>query len=867
MSLLDISESKNIGLVKELDEASIDLIFSNLQESQYSFPIKSFIREIFSNALDSIREKEIAFDIIMNGTDVNKYFVTRFEDVVIDSNFDASYYDFSFLDMESKKVEIVYTRREEAPKDLITILDKGVGLSSERLRNYLKLGWSSKRNTKYAIGKFGIGAKSGLATGAEFFVVRTVYNGYTTSFMIYKEHFHCITKDDFSGYTEVWKGHSKEGTELEIPVVWNSTKAANGVTIELEVQSYTKDNYIRAIKEQLLYFYDRVSFFCEENSIKMEFEFLLEPEFDSNNCIVTKSSIMSEPHLVLDGVNYGIISWSELGMEKRYGNIGIKVSPSDIDVNQSRENVIWSEKTKTTVLAKIQEVTKDAELYLQDKISYIENYFEWCGTMGQTKSKVEGELVLHTFKRFVPKANLNLVWEFKDFDTLDGLAEDFRFLNTSFFSDYNVEEYFTLKNVYLNSYRGKTVIAQDNVYAKDLNSKIVVYASEKSINIEFVEYILKKYSISNFYYLRPAERSSSKATYFNAITVFKYLLEKYAINLDTFEYPQEYFDELARKEEAIKAEKERIAQEERERKRLERESKKKATNITTEVKITVKNVYWKSYNKFYRESTQKIWKSHDSSSFVYNMSYDSFTLDSLRKSGTNIFAKTSDAGILKAVVAYLASSKVIEDFEGYNFIIVSQDNYEFLRKQEDFIPLEKFIMNEVGDTLTLHELFVQYNTRRILSELFAKHHWLKPVSKLKGIDDDFDKLVETFDSYKSIALNVREGTRDLILSAYTALTAEQTDIFNALDQYLKNTEIIHRLISEGKTDELKDKSKELFGSDVPLTITAFDEKFINTIESFIKKVEPIVDILLFLDYDSMSMDDITNVVSILNKLL
>ena len=77
MAELQLTVDERPGILKEIDEGAIDLIFQAIQEDMYSFPIKSFIRETISNALDSITEKEIALDIIVNGTPQEQYYLQR----------------------------------------------------------------------------------------------------------------------------------------------------------------------------------------------------------------------------------------------------------------------------------------------------------------------------------------------------------------------------------------------------------------------------------------------------------------------------------------------------------------------------------------------------------------------------------------------------------------------------------------------------------------------------------------------------------------------------------------------------------------------------------------------------------------------
>jgi hypothetical protein len=48
------------GVAKQIDESGIMMVFDTLQKYQYSFPIKSTVRELLCNGIDSVMEKKMA---------------------------------------------------------------------------------------------------------------------------------------------------------------------------------------------------------------------------------------------------------------------------------------------------------------------------------------------------------------------------------------------------------------------------------------------------------------------------------------------------------------------------------------------------------------------------------------------------------------------------------------------------------------------------------------------------------------------------------------------------------------------------------------------------------------------------------------
>jgi hypothetical protein len=239
------------GFAKELNENAKNLIFSTLQRYQYQYPVKSTIRETVSNALDSVKERDVALSIIRGQSRVEDYYEQREEAIYSDSGFDRSYYDPQWLS-DKADVEVVYHDGGDLEKDSVSIRDWGVGLGKERLKGVFHLGYSSKRLTRFALGKFGLGAKSPLSTGVASYTMRSWYNGRLYSFAIYNHKFESITpRFDMSlgveNDCEVWDdGHGHQMT-----VYYQHTAEKNGVEISFQVKKHHKQQYLDAVTGQL----------------------------------------------------------------------------------------------------------------------------------------------------------------------------------------------------------------------------------------------------------------------------------------------------------------------------------------------------------------------------------------------------------------------------------------------------------------------------------------------------------------------------------------------------------------------------------------------------------------------------------------
>ena len=93
MAILKVIEQDAVGIKKEIEEGSLELIFQALQSDIYSDPVRSFVRETISNGLDSIIEKNVHKEI-SNGKPVSDFFKIREEDgsnsLLKDSNYNLA---------------------------------------------------------------------------------------------------------------------------------------------------------------------------------------------------------------------------------------------------------------------------------------------------------------------------------------------------------------------------------------------------------------------------------------------------------------------------------------------------------------------------------------------------------------------------------------------------------------------------------------------------------------------------------------------------------------------------------------------------------------------------------------------------------
>lgn len=384
MAVLEQEIVENQGLIKELDKDSMSMILDVVQKDIYSFPIESSVRENFSNAYDSVKEKKIALSILNKEAKVEDHFEIDDRIETKASIFDESYYGSEYLDQNNDLVRITYTVNEEDGKDSISFRDFGVGLGGERLKGYMRPGYSSKRLSKDMLGKYGLGSKSSLATNIEYYVLESWYNGYYTKFMIYDKYYKCILPESKATKTEYIVGEkailNDEGEMHRVvvkePIYWEDTTDKNGVKVSFTVKSHNKDRFVDAVKKQLMYFGDHLVFEIIENGISFEPSFKATILHETDLFLVSRNNYFSVPHILINNVNYSIIDFPELGMNKLHGSIAVKATSKDVDVAANREIVKWTDRTRNFIQAAIKAASGEAGNILESKLASIENPIE-----------------------------------------------------------------------------------------------------------------------------------------------------------------------------------------------------------------------------------------------------------------------------------------------------------------------------------------------------------------------------------------------------------------------------------------------------------------------------------------------------------
>lgn len=490
---IETSEVKGSkGKKRGINEAATGLIMDIVQAQQYQKPTESTVRELASNAVDSQSEKLKALDILSGKANASDYFIQRDGALYADSNWDPSYYSVDHLDGTRNDVELIYKEGTGGGRcDVFAIQDYGVGIGKSRLEGCISLGFSSKRNRTDALGSFGLGAKVGLSTGADFYTIITVYNGVRYIVKVFSRKINSMI-----GALNLDTGEGNiPYTFSDGEVIYGErTDEKNNTRIEVPVMKHHKDDYIRAVETQLLYF-DNVKFFIEdEEGERYERNFKAETLYNSKNLIISKRSPYSKPHVVVvkgganaeteTGVCYGFIDFKEMELQDMHGDIGIKcpvrqvyedeegneieVNPG-VDITPSRESVRWTANTREFLKAQFGKAKDEAttlvekELQQTDFLKWIDackNITYLAGMSNSTIGRLSRIVDLNAVEPKFPGSNIK-------FSVISELFEHFRVVTNTKSLDKETGKY-QVKRVAIS---GWNALDTQSFYLKTTNSE------------------------------------------------------------------------------------------------------------------------------------------------------------------------------------------------------------------------------------------------------------------------------------------------------------------------------------------------------------------------------------------------------------
>lgn len=831
-----ISESRQ-GFAKGIAAGAEQIMFDTLQKYQYQYPVKSTIREVACNCIDAINEKIIALSILSGETKVEDHFITRTGELYNDSNWNPEYFDQKYLDPVNNDVEIHYYESDTSSKDQLVIKDYGVGLGDKRLQGYFQLGYSTKRNWKKGIGKWGLGAKAALSTNIPYYKVITRHNGREFQFHVYSYKADSIvpSMDLTTGQVLphiVFEWIDEHGIKQKTNIHYYPTNKFNGTEVILDVAKHKKNEYIDAINHQLMYF-ENVLLYMHDNDELVKIERVAAKIFyEDDDIVLSDNNIYSRPHLVIDGVNYNDIDFLELEIEERRGNVGVKVSAEEVEVTPSRESVIWSDRTRKAVLAKFEKVRETANRIIAEEISDEQDYVRWVQKIDTIKrGNTRHASVLSRLADIVSAESIRFPFFKGDKDLM---------YHGVLFLGHRIR-FVTLVNL-----GTKKVIRRSEAikHTKDINWDNVYFKDVRTSNK--VDTALLALNPQGFYVVEPELDFDTEKI--GAIPIEKQIsdLEKKfpgaskVINLVKASTAIKKYSEINADDIVAYSDDEDTATESE--LQLTPEQKRKLDNkILMKSLQMVKSGYggtyngkYQAYENFFETTGQEIIEAKHL--IIYGTKEDKEELACIAYIVTERDDFTSYGTMYGNTEMSSYANSGIHGAESVDILMVAKNNLQYVEQNPRAIHVRDLYIKFTDGHLTVATMLVQWNTARMIDEQLLDK--VKFLNALKYINKDMYK----------IAMELREYSTKYF-------QGYPNDVFRNHVAHHLDSLLEMQLFLQEETDEhaIALKSKELFDNEAIKNATSVDLDIYNKLTKLVNFIEPIR--VIFNDSDTLTSYD------------
>lgn len=844
-----------IGVKRRINKGANGMVMDIVQSQQYNKPIPSTVRELTSNAVDAQREKVKAIQILSGQAKVEDYFITRDGELYEDSNWDPSYYDVNCLDQDNNEVHLIYKRGEGTGRcDRFIVQDWGVGLGKRRLAGVLSIGYSTKRNRKDQLGAFGIGAKVGLSTGAEYYKVVSVYNGVKYEVHVYNRKINSLIPalDLETGEQNIpYYFYDDEGNITDT-IYGTRTDEKNNTRIEVPCMKHYKHDFEVAVKTQLN-LVPGVRFFIEEtNGYKDEVYFKSETLYNSENIVITTSSPYSKPYVAVTNgtgedqicISYGHISFEEMEMEDMRGDIGIKcpirqmmedevtgeemVIMDGVDVTASRETVRWTENTKSYLKKQFQQAQKEAtglvekELQQTDFVKWIEacrNITSYSGSRTTAIGKISNIVDLNNLKPRFSNTNIK-------FDSLSVVFDGFIIRQNTKFLDRKENKfkvnretpygwanfdfnrlYFQFDNtnrkrdIYLADQHGDTFYTIQVKSDEDIEKEVQEQISKNLIKRDNKNKVLQKRIDKRNTILSEIQKSDIYRVY------------------DDVEVPEEYLKQLEKIEKGVEESKEEVVViTPAERRRLE--------------KRVVANTYTNRYLPY-----------HTSDGQTYQRDKVEPKIEEIEKyEGILYYGNTVDESKLHCAMHIV--QKQLGSFynQNYKFLLVAKNNtkqFEGHKHIDDFFGKPEIIKDINGKysglNIMVDNAVVRWYTGRMMAP------YMKDLKFFKNFDTFAPELCKIYNEVENYVKSYHSD-----LSSYENRFGMK-EHYNDFLEFLNKLKEFQDFISEEREDsEIVEKVKELALPNDSKSTLVVDNNMIEKLDKLLAYAKPVKDLFNYI---------------------
>lgn len=869
------------GIERSINTAAKGMIMDIVQSQQYQKPIPSTVRELTANAVDSQSEKEKALKILSGEASPDEYFIKREGALYEDSKWNPDYYGVNHLDSENNEIHLTYKEGEGTGRcDKFIIKDFGVGIGGRRLQGVLEVGFSTKRNRKDALGAFGLGAKVGLATGADYYMMTTVYNGVKYKVQIFNKKINSLIgkMNLTTGEQNVPYEFKNDQGEVTGVIYGEKTDEKNNTQIEVPCLKHHRSEFETAVKTQLLFF-TNVRFWREDpDGDKHEIHFKADVLHNSDNLIIAKDTPYSKPFVVITngdnsvGVCYGHIDFKELEIQEMSGAVGIKcqirqsydddqtgeevIVTEGVDVVASREAIRWTGATREFLLSKFEDAQDEATVLVQDKLKE-GDFLKWLAACKNMNSLSGQDTAIGRLSRIVELKNLkpkfgNTNIKFhpipsrllgsgiypqrntKFQDSKDGEKYKTEKVELDGWAYFNEEATYVRKNgdrnrikdVYLAEKHGDKFILLDII--SDENMQALAHKmAEKDKKDAKLKADTTVEERAELLYKKAKEKQVRILKFIESSTHYKVY--------DDVEVPEEYKSDLLKKESGAeeKAEEERVLTN-AERRALE---ERVVANTLIPRQFAYSSQYDETYKKLKIEPKFKEIKEYegdlyygfqvDESKLHYAAHILQNAMSSIEKDNNLLFNNDMKTivSISKSNKKHFADHKHIDDFFGKQ-VLVKKDQ------------------KVIGVHIIMDNIIVKWNTARLMKERMGNLAFFRNFESIdKGITDLFNEVDKYINLYFSESFQ----------------NAGRLGYKEHHNEFVKHLDTLHKFqsrIEENPDDmaSIVEYAKELALPTGTTGALAVDTEMLEKLEDVLSYAKPVRDLFNHIDILCLSGD-------------
>ena len=879
------------GIERSINQAAVGMVMDIVQAQQYQKPIPSTVRELTANAVDSQSEKEKAIKILKGEAKPEDYFIQREGALYEDSKWNPEYYNLEYLDQENNEVHLIYKEGEGTGRcDKFIVRDHGVGIGARRLKGVLEVGFSTKRNRKDALGAFGLGAKVGLATGADYYKMTTVYNGIKYSVQIFNKKVNSLvgSLNLTTGEQNIPYEFKNEEGEITGVIYGEKTDEKNYTEIEVPCLKHYRYDFETAVKTQLLFF-NNVRFwrqFGETDAERYEINFKAEVLHNSDNLIIAKNTPYNKPFVVIVngdnavGVCYGHIDFKELELEDMRGAIGIKchirqvyddpktgeevlVTPG-VDVIASREAIRWTPATREFLLNRFEAAQDEATDMVQEELKE-SDFLKWIIACKNIVNKGSNDTAIGRLSRIVDMKNVKP--KFKNtnikysgpklmFDGVATLQRVTKIMDHKLkkykieseeidgWSSFNGENaYFRetggntsrIKDAYLSDEHGgayiRVVLATDDAFMAYLDRKVETLKVKKSQDFKTAE------DFDNFF-----TKYRNKRIDYRKQVIELFEKSEFYHDYEEIEVPEDYSAGFEKEEEKWQKENALVNLTPAERRELE-------NRIVANTYVSKYFSYYGQYEETFKKS--KVEPKIKEIQEFENTIYYGFQVDEDKLQ----FA----CNIAKPYLHTHYTGKMSNYNENYQFLSVSKSNKKHFNKHshiDDFFGKQKLIKKDeqvIGLEIVMDNIVIKWNTARIMKERAGNLSFFRNFSQ---IDEEMTEIFNEVNIY--IKKYYKEDMEFRQSSCYKSY-------YNDFTTFLDNLESLQQVVEKDPSDSeaIASKVKELNLPTGTIGGIAVETEMLEKLETVLSYANPVrelfnhVDILTLHGYHESNKPEIS----------